>query len=210
MAGRVGEVAEQPSTGWLSLLRRQAPSPAYAAVRSKGHRVRPARLRRGEPAGVRCGLRLTSEGLPHRRRTFGVDTGVWVVPPEFDEPPARRGNRRVRRRPFDDTVSGRHLLDTHAFLWLSTQPERVPRATRDALAEADVVRAPESGCQRRGEPWPSGPLPSPSGTRSVWPGCQRCMAIPFDRALVAVAMAEGLTLVSRDRRLADYDVDTVW
>lgn len=30
--------------------------------------------------------RLTRDGLPTRRRTFGVDAGLWTVPPEFDDP----------------------------------------------------------------------------------------------------------------------------
>jgi antitoxin (DNA-binding transcriptional repressor) of toxin-antitoxin stability system len=30
--------------------------------------------------------RLTREGLPTRRRSFGIDAGLWTVPPEFDEP----------------------------------------------------------------------------------------------------------------------------
>lgn len=33
---------------------------------------------------------------------------------------------------------------------------------------------------------------------------------PFDRLLVAQAMAEELTLVSRDRRLAEYGVRMAW
>ncbi len=33
---------------------------------------------------------------------------------------------------------------------------------------------------------------------------------PFDRMLVAQAQAEGLTLVTADRQLARYDVDTLW
>jgi PIN domain nuclease of toxin-antitoxin system len=33
---------------------------------------------------------------------------------------------------------------------------------------------------------------------------------PFDRLLVATARAEDLTLVSRDRVLAGYDVSIVW
>jgi antitoxin (DNA-binding transcriptional repressor) of toxin-antitoxin stability system len=30
--------------------------------------------------------RLTRDGLPARRRTFGVDASLWQVPPEFDDP----------------------------------------------------------------------------------------------------------------------------
>lgn len=33
---------------------------------------------------------------------------------------------------------------------------------------------------------------------------------PFDRMLVAQALSEGLALMSRDRRLADYAVRVVW
>lgn len=29
--------------------------------------------------------RLTREGLPTPRRTFGVDAGIWEVPTEFDD-----------------------------------------------------------------------------------------------------------------------------
>jgi PIN domain nuclease of toxin-antitoxin system len=33
---------------------------------------------------------------------------------------------------------------------------------------------------------------------------------PFDRLLVAQAQAEGLTIVTVDPRVTQYDVDTIW
>lgn len=33
---------------------------------------------------------------------------------------------------------------------------------------------------------------------------------PFDRMLIAQAKAEGLGLVTRDRRLGEYPVQTIW
>ncbi len=119
----------------------------------------------------------------------------------------------------------RFVLDAHVLLWLLTEPEHLDVQLRTSLADPLVevfvsaasiweitikralgrLTAPDDlleVCDQAGlaplpiEPghaWASGELPPHH-------------ADPFDRMLVAQAMLEGLTLVTRDVQLQRYDV----
>lgn len=117
-----------------------------------------------------------------------------------------------------------HLLDTHVFLWLLAQPERVPEAIRASLGDpqnplvVSAVSALEVSTKVR-----LGKLVAPGLTDS-WGrqlaniGAQPLSVTtdhallagrlswthrdPFDRLLVAQATLEGMSLVTVDAALA--------
>ena len=119
----------------------------------------------------------------------------------------------------------RLLLDANALLWAVEQPERLAPSARAAIADASNsvlvsaaslwelaikhglgrLRLPEefhSRLEERGfdmlsitpeHAWVAGALPLHHGD-------------PFDRMLVAQAQLEGLTIVTRDAKIARYQV----
>ena len=122
------------------------------------------------------------------------------------------------------------LLDTHVFLWLQTEPERLRKETRTLLASTanevflSVASVWEMAIKAR-----LGRLPLPEPLDRYVP--TRCEAAgvsllsisatsafevgrlpahhtdPFDRMLVAQARVEGLRLVTNDRALGRYQVE---
>ncbi|MEO8052665.1 MAG: type II toxin-antitoxin system VapC family toxin [Acidobacteriota bacterium] len=126
----------------------------------------------------------------------------------------------------------RLLLDTHAFLFAISEPERLTAKTRRQLASLEVER------------WVSVvslweiaikvqigklamPLDESFYTRHLRALKARVLAMnpqhslalmrlpmhhrdPFDRLLIAQAQEEGLTLVRRDAAFRAYGVATVW
>lgn len=122
------------------------------------------------------------------------------------------------------------LVDTHVFLWLQTEPERLRAETRALLASTandvflSVASVWEMAIKSR-----LGRLPLPEPLDRYVP--TRCEAAgvsllsisaasafevgrlpdhhadPFDRMLVAQARVEGLHLVTNDRALRRYDVE---
>jgi len=125
------------------------------------------------------------------------------------------------------------LLDTHVWIWLLTDPDRLSGPARTALAAPDnqlhlssastweiSVKAAAGRLEIDGSPESllqeaivaSGVLPLPIEHSHALqtgrlPGHHRD---PFDRMLVAQAQVERLTLVSADRQFADYDVEVLW
>jgi PIN domain nuclease of toxin-antitoxin system len=123
----------------------------------------------------------------------------------------------------------RLLVDTHVFLWLETEPERVGAAARAVVEDADnelylsVVSGWEIAIKHAigGLPLPADP-PVYVPTRVARGGFQEldvtmahALAVwqlppyhddPFDRLLVAQAQVEGLTLVTADDRITRYAV----
>lgn len=132
----------------------------------------------------------------------------------------------------------RYLLDTHVFLWLVEGGRSIPGATRDAIEDGnsdlylsiasiaelciksglgklrlpDVVEAqPASGFKRILEANAIDALP----VSIVHAAALRDLPLhhrdPFDRLLIAQAIAEDLTLVTHDRAFAQYEgLSVLW
>lgn len=121
------------------------------------------------------------------------------------------------------------LLDTHALLWWLTNDRRLSRRARDTI-EADevlvsVVSAWEIEIKRgldRIEADTHAILDEVTGTDGfAWLeiGPAHVAALvdlpplhrdPFDRMLVAQAQLEHVPLISRDREVRRYEVETIW
>lgn len=121
----------------------------------------------------------------------------------------------------------RLLLDTQVIVWAGQEPDRIPQAVRSTVesAQARVVSAASvyeiAYKARRGK------LPRGRAVLESWPRLVRDLRLeelpvsvvqmrlagelpwehgdPFDRMLVAQAQAEGLELVTADRRILAYD-----
>lgn len=118
----------------------------------------------------------------------------------------------------------RLLLDTHVWAWMRLEPHRVSRGAAETINAADhivvsVVTAWEILTDRRVRGLASRlDLPMDEATAGfpvlpIMPAHVAAMAAmpwlhrdPFDRMLVAQAQAEGLVLVTADRRIRAYDV----
>jgi PIN domain nuclease of toxin-antitoxin system len=118
----------------------------------------------------------------------------------------------------------RLLLDTHALLWWLAD-EGLSTQARDAIADpatvamVSAVSAWEISIKKalgklaapgdlEHQVQAGGFLPLPiSIAHGIAAGqLARHHEDPFDRMLIAQARAEGLTIVTRDKRFADYDV----
>jgi PIN domain nuclease of toxin-antitoxin system len=114
------------------------------------------------------------------------------------------------------------LLDTHAFAWIATEPDRLSAAAREALADrrrtllVSAASPWEMAIKYRAGRWPEvavllrqyddvllelgaveRPVTADDGIRAgalAWEHGD-----PFDRMLAAQAIASGATMVSRDR-----------
>ncbi|MEW6687704.1 MAG: type II toxin-antitoxin system VapC family toxin [Pseudomonadota bacterium] len=122
------------------------------------------------------------------------------------------------------------LLDTHSLLWYLTTPEKLPGAAHRAIqaAENDVFASLASAweisikvalgklafdAQSLAQALPA------VGVEPLGISLEHAARIaqlplhhrdPFDRMLVAQALCESMTLVSRDRTLARYGVKLLW
>lgn len=121
------------------------------------------------------------------------------------------------------------LLDTHALLWSVGDTDRLSSTARDVLsagvvpAYVSVASIWEIAIKRA-----SGKLKVPhdllekvAAARFGELGITFKHAIlagalpphhgdPFDRMIVAQAQSEGLTVITRDERIAAYDVPVLW
>ena len=127
----------------------------------------------------------------------------------------------------------RALLDTHAFLWWIVGDERLSDCASRAIADrrneifvsaASIWEIAIKGRLGRlsipGDPgaFIGGQIVENSfrGLPIVAGHALRVWDLPdhhqdpFDRLLVAQAQVEGLTLVSRDRQVARYEVEVLW
>jgi PIN domain nuclease of toxin-antitoxin system len=117
------------------------------------------------------------------------------------------------------------LLDTHVWIWLRLRPARLKASTRKTIEHSEVllsvVTAWELANDRRGKFSRDLPLPcSVDAARfpllPIVPQHIETLATlpwhhadPFDRMLVAQALAEGLVIVTADRAIRNYDIATL-
>ncbi len=125
------------------------------------------------------------------------------------------------------------LLDTHSWLWMVADPDRLPSRVRDMATERDttLLFSAASGWELA-LLWKLGRVGLPDHpSRFVPETCAKLdVAIlpihldvavaaatlplhhrdPFDRILVATALRENLTLFSCDERLDAYGVRRFW
>ena len=121
-------------------------------------------------------------------------------------------------------AASRLLLDTHVFLWWRSVPRRLGPEARKVIAEAEIVYVSMASAweavikvsigklklEARFEDGvsESGFQPLPIRFRHI----DRLASLPllhrdpFDRMLIAQALADDLTIVTEDRRIADYEV----
>lgn len=124
----------------------------------------------------------------------------------------------------------RLLLDTHAFLWWLADHRSLSAAARAAIADPsalvfvsaasvwEISIKASLGRLDLGGADPSEAIPAcgfldlPVTSAHAWTA-GRLPAHhddPFDRMLVAQALAEGLTCVTRDPEIASYGVQNLW
>ena len=123
------------------------------------------------------------------------------------------------------------LVDTHTFLWMAAEPEKLPARAREVCETAELVFSIASVWEI-GIKWEMGRLALPSAPReyisqqikrggvSLLPiqyrhaltaaGLPMLHKDPFDRMLAAQCIEEGMKCVTRDSAIAAYGVEVVW
>lgn len=122
----------------------------------------------------------------------------------------------------------RLLLDTHVFLWWREASPRLNEESVRTIGGADVVFVSSASAWEiaikvaLGKLTIPGPLEAAmeesafEGLPIMFSHAAAVAALPphhrdpFDRMLVAQALAEGLTIVTHDRRLEPYGVPVLW
>lgn len=125
------------------------------------------------------------------------------------------------------------LLDTHCWLWITSDPRRLSVATRSLVSNPQVELlvsavvsweiAIKSGLGKLDLPEPAAsymesrlerhratPLAVEHSHALGVADLPRHHRDPFDRLLIAQARALGVPLLTADHALADYDVDILW
>jgi PIN domain nuclease of toxin-antitoxin system len=116
------------------------------------------------------------------------------------------------------------LLDTHALLWWLADDPRLARSAAASIADAELVAVSAASAWEIAIKQATGTLEGPddlpaematNGFTELPVTVAHAAAAgalpphhadPFDRMLIAQARLEGLTLVTRDARLAEYGV----
>lgn len=120
------------------------------------------------------------------------------------------------------------LVDSHVFLWMLVDPERIGPAARQAISEADLVTVSSVSLWELTLKYTKGRLPHPPdeltagvaalhldelaiGHRhlSTLPTLTLAHTDPFDTLLAAQAIADGLHVLTADRALLASPVPTL-
>ena len=123
-----------------------------------------------------------------------------------------------------------YLLDTHALVWTIGSPGRLPPAARAAVESREArvsvvslwelilkkgrhtaaVREPITWWEQYVTRSETEVIPVRVSHLAQLDRLPELHRDPFDRMLVAQALAEGLTLASKDGLLARYGVPVIW
>lgn len=122
----------------------------------------------------------------------------------------------------------RFLLDTHVFIWWCTDDRRLGARSRKVIRNAADVFVSAASAWEIAIKVTLGKLEFPISVDEARQTAgfsdlpvlvthadavrklERHHADPFDRLLITQARLEGLALMTADRALAPYQVDTVW
>lgn len=122
----------------------------------------------------------------------------------------------------------RLLLDTHVFLWWRANDPKLTESVRSAVSAADLVFVSVASAWEAAIKVALGKLDLPDTIEAgvIESGFEKLLITfvhaeaaarlpphhsdPFDRMLIAQAQAEGLTLVTHDRRIEAYQVPILW
>jgi PIN domain nuclease of toxin-antitoxin system len=125
------------------------------------------------------------------------------------------------------------LIDTHVWLWMQSEPERIAPAVQGLLvAPQNTVLLSIASVWEIGIKWSLGKLPLPDEPSHYIPRALQRQAVdslavslahaleitrfekhhrdPFDHLLIAQARIDDLTLVTADRLFENYAVSLIW
>lgn len=125
------------------------------------------------------------------------------------------------------------LVDTHTFLWWSSKPEALSLRAKTIIADpANILLFSVASLweiiiktERRRLQLPLAPveyvrsrvehgamqfLPITLSHVAALEGLPRHHGDPFDRLLIAQALAEGIPILTRDEQIEAYPVKTIW
>lgn len=126
-----------------------------------------------------------------------------------------------------------YLLDTHTFLWMAVSPEQLSKAVKDAvLKKNNRLYLSAASAWEVTLLWQLDRIVLPDQPQRFIPEAMQQMSIqplpisfltaissamlplihrdPFDRILIAEAVKENLTILTKDKKIAEYDVKTQW
>lgn len=127
----------------------------------------------------------------------------------------------------------KYLLDTHTFIWMVSSPEKLSSNARDTiLNEANELWMSTASLWEMQIKCDLGKLTIEIPLNELWGEAGKANDIallnivtkhiwqlkslphihkdPFDRMLVCQAQCESLTVITRDRHIKEYDVQTIW
>lgn len=124
------------------------------------------------------------------------------------------------------------LLDTHTFLWLSGESEKLSRTVQQAIIDAETIAISVASIWEIQIKNALGKLPlNESLEKLIQQECAvnaiqilpitdadvytlhqlpHLHADPFDRMLIAQTLRQGLTIATKDTKIALYNVPILW
>lgn len=126
-----------------------------------------------------------------------------------------------------------YLLDTHTFLWLAADPEKLSSTVREIIEQgASELLLSAASAWEVALLWKLGRIELQDSPAVFIPAALQALTItplpigfeaaiaaatlplihrdPFDRILVAEAMKSGLTILSKDQTIPRYGATTLW